>query len=66
MDAAVADIGCCKATAVQGDVANLSDVDRLYDAVRKRNCTIDVIFANADLGRLAEFGTVNEECFDLH
>jgi len=66
LDAAVADIGCCKATAVQGDVANLGDLDRLYDAVGKLNRKIDVIFANAGLGRLADFGTVDEEFFDLH
>ena len=66
LDAAVADIGCRKATAVQGDVANLGDLDRLYDAVGKLNRKIDVIFANAGLGRLADFGTVDEEFFDLH
>jgi NAD(P)-dependent dehydrogenase (short-subunit alcohol dehydrogenase family) len=66
LDAAVADIGCSKATGVQGDVANLRDLDRLYDAVGKLNRKIDVIFANAGLGRLAEFGTVDEKCFDTH
>jgi NADP-dependent 3-hydroxy acid dehydrogenase YdfG len=35
LDAAVAEIGK-NVTAVQGDVANLSDLDRLYEAVQKR------------------------------
>jgi NADP-dependent 3-hydroxy acid dehydrogenase YdfG len=48
LDAAVADIGR-NATAVQGDVANLSDLNRLYEVVRKQNRKIDVIFANAGI-----------------
>jgi NAD(P)-dependent dehydrogenase (short-subunit alcohol dehydrogenase family) len=65
LDAAVADIGK-NVTAVQGDVANLSDLDRLYDAVKKHHRPIDIIFANAGLAKLAPFGTVSEEFFDLH
>jgi NAD(P)-dependent dehydrogenase (short-subunit alcohol dehydrogenase family) len=65
LDAAVAEIGK-NVTAVQGDVANLSDLDRLYDAVEKYHRPIDVIFANAGLAKLAPFGTVDEEFFDLH
>jgi NAD(P)-dependent dehydrogenase (short-subunit alcohol dehydrogenase family) len=66
LDTAVAEIGEGKATAVQGDVASLGDLDRLYDAVRKLDRKVDVIFANAGLGRLGEFGSVDEEFFDLH
>jgi NAD(P)-dependent dehydrogenase (short-subunit alcohol dehydrogenase family) len=65
LDAAVAEIGK-NVTAVQGDVANLSDLDRLYDAVKKHNRKIDIIFANAGLAKLAPLGTVTEEFFDLH
>jgi NAD(P)-dependent dehydrogenase (short-subunit alcohol dehydrogenase family) len=65
LDAAVAEIGK-NATAVQGDVANLSDLDRLYEAVKKHHRPIDVIFANAGLAKLAPFGTVDEKFFDLH
>jgi len=53
-------------TAVQGDVSTLSDLDRLYDAVRKKNRKIDVIFANAGIAQLAPFGSVDEEFFDRH
>jgi NAD(P)-dependent dehydrogenase (short-subunit alcohol dehydrogenase family) len=65
LDAAVAEIGK-NVTAVQGDVANLSDLDRLYEAVKKHHRPIDVIFANAGLAKLAPFGTVDEKFFDLH
>src|ERR1700740_1761041 len=64
LDAATAEIGK-NVTAVQGDVAKLSDLDRLYDTVKKQNRQIDVIFANAGLAKLAPFGTVDEKCFDL-
>jgi NAD(P)-dependent dehydrogenase (short-subunit alcohol dehydrogenase family) len=65
LDAAVAEIGK-NVTAVQGDVANLSDLDRLYEAVKKHDRLIDIIFANAGLAKLAPFGTMDEEFFDLH
>src|SRR6202034_325473 len=60
LDRAVAEIGR-NVTAVQGDVANLSDLDRLDDEDRKRNRKIDVIFANAGVAELAPFGTVEEK-----
>jgi NAD(P)-dependent dehydrogenase (short-subunit alcohol dehydrogenase family) len=65
LNAAAAEIGR-KVTAVQGDVANLADLDRLYEAVQKQDRKIDVIFANAGVAQLAAFGTVEEEFFDLH
>jgi NAD(P)-dependent dehydrogenase (short-subunit alcohol dehydrogenase family) len=65
LDSAVAEIGKT-VTAVQGDVANLSDLDHLYETVKKHNRKIDVIFANAGLAMLAPFGKVDERFFDLH
>ncbi len=65
LDAAVAEIGR-NVTGVQGDVANLSDLDRLYEAIKKQNRKIDVIFANAGVAQLAPFGAVEEKFFDLH
>jgi NAD(P)-dependent dehydrogenase (short-subunit alcohol dehydrogenase family) len=65
LDAAVAQIGE-KATGIPGDVANLSDLDRLYEAVKSYGRSIDVIFANAGVARLAKFGSVDEAFFDLH
>ena len=65
LDRAVAEIGK-NVTAVQGDVASLSDLDRLYDEVRKQNRKIDVIFANAGIAQLALFSSVDEKFYDLH
>jgi NAD(P)-dependent dehydrogenase (short-subunit alcohol dehydrogenase family) len=49
LDAAVKEIGS-NVTGVQGDVANLADIDRLYETVRKEKGRIDVLFANAGVG----------------
>src|ERR1700683_765737 len=65
LDRAVAEIGR-NGTAVQGDGANLSDLDRLYGEVRKQNRKLDVIFANAGVAELAPFGAVDEKFYDLH
>ncbi len=51
---------------MQGDVANPSDLDRLYEAVKKRDRKIDILFANAGVAQLAPFGTVDEKFYDLH
>jgi len=47
LDVAVETIGSTRATAVTGDISNLADLDRLYDAVRARGRGLDVLFANA-------------------
>ena len=65
LEAAVAEIGE-KATGIPGDVASLTDVDRLYEAVKRYGRKIDVIFANAGIAQLAPFGTIDEKFFDLH
>lgn len=65
LDRAVEQIGK-NVTAVQGDVASLVDLDRLYEAVGRKNRKIDVIFANAGVAQLAPFGSVDEQFYDLH
>jgi NAD(P)-dependent dehydrogenase (short-subunit alcohol dehydrogenase family) len=65
LDTAVAEIGE-KATGVPGDVANLNDLDRLYESVKRYGRKLDVIFANAGIAQLAPFGNVDEKFFDLH
>ncbi|HEY2049002.1 MAG TPA: SDR family oxidoreductase [Caulobacteraceae bacterium] len=50
--------------AVQGDVSNLGDLDRLFDTVRSAKGRIDVLFANAGLGELQPLGKISEESFD--
>ncbi len=63
LDKAVKEIGK-NVTAVQGDVANLKDLDRLYATVKEQKGRIDVLFANAGRGEFAPLGTITEEHFD--
>jgi NAD(P)-dependent dehydrogenase (short-subunit alcohol dehydrogenase family) len=65
LNEAVAEVGE-KATGVPGDVANLSDLDRLYEVIERYGRKLDVIFANAGVALLAPFGNVDEKFFDLH
>ncbi|MEU7151024.1 SDR family oxidoreductase [Streptomyces sp. NPDC045456] len=64
LDAAVETIGPARATAVAGDIANLADLDRLYDAVRARGLGLDVLFANAASASFATLQETTEEHFD--
>jgi NAD(P)-dependent dehydrogenase (short-subunit alcohol dehydrogenase family) len=63
LDEAVRAIGT-NVFGVQGDVAQLADLDRLYQIVFKAKGRIDVIFANAGVGEFVPFGAVTEEHFD--
>jgi NAD(P)-dependent dehydrogenase (short-subunit alcohol dehydrogenase family) len=45
-DAALAEIAK-NVTAAQSDLANLADIDRLYEAAKKYHRPIDITFANA-------------------
>jgi NAD(P)-dependent dehydrogenase (short-subunit alcohol dehydrogenase family) len=65
LDTTVAEIGD-RATGVPGDVANLNDLDRLYESVKRYGRRLDVIFANAGIALQAPFGNVDEKFFDLH
>src|SRR5260370_38359252 len=49
---------------VQGGVAKLADLDRLYETVAKVKGRIDIVFANAGVGEFVPFGAVTEEHFD--
>jgi NAD(P)-dependent dehydrogenase (short-subunit alcohol dehydrogenase family) len=51
-------------TAIQGDVANLADLDKLYAAVKEKHGRVDIVFANAGAGELVPLGQVTEEHFD--
>src|SRR6266851_10490169 len=51
-------------TAVQGDVSNLADLDRLYATVKQQKGRIDILFANAGTGEFAPLGAITEEHFD--
>jgi len=49
---------------VVGDVAKLSDLDKLHDHVAKKYGRVDIVFANAGIGEFVPFGQVTEEQFD--
>src|SRR5260370_24619851 len=62
LDEAVKTIGS-NVSGVQGDVAKLADLDRLYETVSKHKGRIDIVFANAGVGEFVPFGAVTEEHF---
>ncbi|MEM6670708.1 MAG: SDR family oxidoreductase [Pseudomonadota bacterium] len=50
---------------VQGDVTRIEDLERLYASVAQHHGKIDVLIANAGLGRFAPAEAVDEAHFDL-
>jgi NAD(P)-dependent dehydrogenase (short-subunit alcohol dehydrogenase family) len=63
LDAATKEIGK-NVTAVQGDVSNLADLDRLFAQIKREKGKLDILFANAGVARYAPFGTITEEHYD--
>src|SRR6202171_3954918 len=63
LDEAVRAIGA-NVSGVQGDVAKLADLDRLYETIAKVKGRIDIVFANAGVAEFVPFGSVTEEHFD--
>ena len=63
LDEAVKAIGS-NVSGVQGDVAELADLDRLYDTVGRVKGRIDIVFANAGVAEFAPLGSITEEHFD--
>ena len=51
LDAASKEIGG-NVTGIRGDMARLTDIDRLYDAVKVKHAQIDILVANAGGGIL--------------
>jgi NAD(P)-dependent dehydrogenase (short-subunit alcohol dehydrogenase family) len=51
-------------TAIQGDVSNLDDLDRLFAQIRKEKGNIDIVFANAGVAKYAPLGAITEDFFD--
>ncbi|SDW09887.1 SDR family NAD(P)-dependent oxidoreductase [Paenibacillus sp. CF384] len=64
LDAAVKLIGK-NVTGIQGDISKLSDLDKLYDAVKQEKGHLDILFANAGIGSILPLGQITEEQFDL-
>ena len=64
LDKAAAAIGP-GVTAVQGDVSDLGDLDRLFAKVRSEHGRLDILLANAGLGTLEPLGQITEAAVDL-
>src|SRR5881392_873226 len=51
-------------TGVRGDAADLADLDRLFDTVKREKGGIDVLWASAGTGEQRRLGEITEEHFD--
>jgi len=63
LDEAVKAIGN-NVSGIQGDVAKLADLDRLYETIGRMKGRIDIVFANAGVAEFVPFGAITEEHFD--
>jgi len=51
-------------SAIQGDVSNLADLDRLFAQIHREKGRLDVLFANAGAARSASLDAITESLFD--
>ena len=63
LDKAVAAIGG-DAAAIQGDISNLADLDRIYATIKAQAGHIDVLAVNAGVYEFGTLGEITEEHFD--
>jgi NAD(P)-dependent dehydrogenase (short-subunit alcohol dehydrogenase family) len=59
LDAAAGDIGH-GAVAIQGDIAKMADLDRLFEQIKSEAGKLDVLFANAGGGEFVPLGEITE------
>ena len=64
LDEAVKKINSTSVTAVQGDVSNMADLDKLYDVIRKEKGHLDIVVANAGISPMASVESITEKQFD--
>ncbi len=50
--------------AIQGDVAKLADLDRIYAQISREKGHLDIVFANVGTSGLVPLGAITEEHFD--
>src|ERR1700740_133321 len=51
-------------TAVQGDIANLNDLDRLYATIKKEKGILHIVVASAAMVELSPLSTATAEHYD--
>jgi NAD(P)-dependent dehydrogenase (short-subunit alcohol dehydrogenase family) len=49
---------------VQGDVSNLTDLDRLFGHIKNEKGKLDIVFANAGVAQYAPFGKITEKFYE--
>jgi NAD(P)-dependent dehydrogenase (short-subunit alcohol dehydrogenase family) len=67
LDVAVADITAAagdRVTGIVSDVANLDDLDALFEAIEQFGRGLDIVHANAGGGAFSALGTITPEDFD--
>lgn len=65
LEQAISEIGK-NVIAVQGDVTNLADLDRLYSVVKQEKGKLDILFANAAIAEGTPLEAITEAHFDRH
>jgi NAD(P)-dependent dehydrogenase (short-subunit alcohol dehydrogenase family) len=63
LDEAVSQLGE-KATALQADVANVTDLERVFDVVKTQYGKVDILFLNAGVAPFAPLEATDEALFD--
>jgi len=53
-----------ESAAIQADVSNLADLDKVYQEIKQRKGRLDVLVANAGGGTFAPLGAISEDHFD--
>ncbi|HEY6940628.1 glucose 1-dehydrogenase [Dokdonella sp.] len=65
LDRSVAEIGH-DAKGLQGDIASMADLDRIFSAVAADAGRLDILFANAGGGEFSPLGSITEAQFDKY
>ena len=63
LDKAALELGA-QATAIQGDISKLQDLDRVMAKIQESGKRLDILFANAGGGSFAPLGSISEAQFD--
>jgi len=64
LDDAIKHLGKKNVTAIQGDVAKLEDLDKIYDQIKKEKNHLDILFANAGVLERSKVDSITEKHFD--
>lgn len=63
LDFAIGELGA-SAIGIRGDIAQLADLDRVFQVIQSTDARLDVLFANAGIGEFIALNAVTEDDFD--